>query len=195
MKILFVTLVVICGWNLIASPTDDLTSPSPRTREAAAKILRATYKPPPQTNWDSLLAIIKPGDTKTNIEAILRARGIKPGLGGAASQLLPVDYKLNEAWTLRCLYFRQDPYRGNESLYDRYVFFYPEWRPVAVPTNFTGIWIEYYINGQKCLETEYKNGLRYGDRTCYDFKDGRIVYIEHYNPKTKKAEPPKVFQR
>jgi antitoxin component YwqK of YwqJK toxin-antitoxin module len=180
MKIFFATMVAICGFNLIASPIDDLTSPSPETREAAAKILRANYTPPPQTNWDSLLAELKVGDKKINVEAILLARGFKPS-GGIGEQLESWDYKLNEAWTLRCEYYYQGQYRGNETLYSRNLFFSPEWRPVAYPSNYTGVWIEYYLNGQKCFETTLTNGIRCGDRTCYDFNTDGKVYVEHYD--------------
>jgi len=173
-------MVAICGCNLIASPIDDLTSPLPEKREAAAKILRAHYTPPPQTNWDSLLATLKPGDKKTNVEAILLTRGFKPS-GGIGEQLESFDYKVDEVWTLRCLYNYQGQYRGNETLYGRNLFFSPEWRPVAYPSNYTGIWIEYYINGQKCMETTLRNGIRWGDHTCYSF-DGSKVYVEHNDP-------------
>jgi hypothetical protein len=187
MKRVFIAIVAVCGWNLVASPIDDLTSLSSEAREAAAKILRATYIPPAQTNWDSLLAMLKPGDEMTNVEAILRARGFKPG-PEVGFQLLVVQYRLDQAWLLSCSYCYQGQYRGKEVLYDRNLMFSPEWRPVAYPSNYTGIWVENYINGQKCLETSLRNGMRWGDRTCYEFQNGRIVYVEHYDPKNPAAE-------
>lgn len=177
---LVVILVVICGCNFNASLIDDLASPSPETRTTAAKILRVTYKPPPKEKWDSLLAALKVGDSKTNIEAILFARGVQPGHGNGYATLI-MEYRLDEAWLLNCEYLYQGQYRGHEILQDRKIFFSPKWIFVKPPTNFSGIWVMYYINGQKCLEEGLKDGVLNGDYTCYHH-DGSKVYGEHYNP-------------
>ena len=187
MKSIFVALLVLnLASALIASPTSDLASPSPETRAAAAKILQAIYTPPPETNWYSLLAALMIGDQKTNVEAILFAREINPG-PGVGEQLLMVEYRLDEAWLLHCSYRYQGQYRGNETLYDRNLSFGPKWIPVKPLTNFTGIWIEYHINGQKCLETSFKDGVRNGDRSSYSF-DGSKVIMEHLNPDTREVD-------
>ena len=179
MKRVFAAILVLsCASKLIASPVSDLSSPSPETRDAAAKILRTTYTPPSRTNWDSLVATLKIGDNRTNIEQRLLTLNIKPGLG-SGEQLLLVEYRLDEAWLLKCSYRYQGQYRNNEVLYDRNLQFSPIYFPVKAPTNFTGVWVEYYINGQKYLETNMKNGLRHGDLTCYKF-DGSKVYVEHH---------------
>jgi hypothetical protein len=185
-KIVFAALVAALGCNLIASPIDDLASPSPETRASAAKILQASYTPPSKTNWDSLLAELKTGDMRTKIEAMLSARGIKPG-PGVGEALLMVEYRLDEAWLLHCRYRHQGQYRGKETLYDRSLSFSPKWIPVKTPTNFSGIWIDYYINGRKCLETSWKDGIRNGDRICYHY-DGRKVYVEHHDPNSAEVD-------
>jgi hypothetical protein len=177
-RIFAVILVLSCASKLVASLVSDLSSPSPETRDAAAKILRATYTPPSRTNWDSLVATLKIGDKMTNIEERLRALNIKPG-PGSGEQLLSVEYRFDEAWILRCNYQYQGQYRGNETLYGRDILLSPIYFSVKTPTNFTGVWIEYYINGQKCLETNMKDGLRCGDLTCYKF-DGSKAHVEHH---------------
>jgi hypothetical protein len=179
MKRVFAAILVLgLASKLIASPVSDLSSMSPETRAAAAEKLRATYTPPSRTNWDSLVATLEIGDKMTNIEQRLRILNIKPDLG-SGEQLLSVEYRLDEAWILRCDYQYQGTYRGNETLYSRDILLSPIYFPVKAPTNFTGVWIEYYINGQKCLETNMKDGLRHGDLTCYKF-DGSKAYIEHH---------------
>ena len=107
-----ILLVLSCASKLAASPTSDLSSPSPAIRAAAAQVLRASYTPPLQTKWDSLLATLKVGDAMTNVEAILRARGIKSNGGGrGGAGFLSLEYRLDEAWLLRC----QDPIRFSRS--------------------------------------------------------------------------------
>jgi hypothetical protein len=190
-KGLLVTLVLLI-WTgeLSGSPASDLASPSPEKRDAAASILRATYTPPPQTNWAALLATLKIGDRRTNIEERLRAFNIKPGLSLARAGLY-VDYRLDEAWILRCNYQYQDsqgPYpRGDEILLSRILQFGPTYVSVRAPTNFTGIWNEYYINGQKCFEINMKLGRACGNSTCFSF-DGRKVCVKHHDPNSQEVE-------
>lgn len=178
----FIAALLVLSWagNLVASPVSDLSSPSSDIREAAAKTLRANYTPPSRTNWDTLVATLKIGDKMTNVEARLRALNIKPGLG-SGEQLLSMEYRLDETWCLRCSYQYLGKYEGNPTLYGRDIFLSPIYVTVKGPTNFTGVWIEYYLNGQKCFETNLKDGLRCGDFTCYS-SDGRKIYVEHHNP-------------
>src|SRR2546421_520425 len=95
------SLTLFCASMLVASPASDLSSPSPEIRAAAARILRATYKPPPETNWDWLLPELKVGDKMTNVHAILKAHGFgRFGEGG--SQTIVTECRLDEAWELYC---------------------------------------------------------------------------------------------
>jgi hypothetical protein len=63
----FISLVLFCcsASGLEASPMSDLCSTNQATRDAAAKILRETYIPPARTNWDSLIASLKVGMSKS----------------------------------------------------------------------------------------------------------------------------------
>ena len=73
---------------------------------------------------------------------------MKRGLG-SGEQMLMIDYRCDEAWILQCDYRYQGPYRGKETLYDWRLKLSPIYFAVKAPTNFTGTWIEFYINGQK----------------------------------------------
>jgi len=116
----------------------------------------------------------------TNIEQHLRSLDIKPSDFGPKEQLRRVDYRLDEAWILKCEYQQwQGQHPGIEALYSREVLLSPIYFRVKAPTNFTGVWIEYYINGQKFVESNMKDGLRQGDLTYYKY-DGSKSYVEHY---------------
>ena len=47
------------------------------------------------------------------------------------------------------------------------------------PEPFTGKWIEWYENGQKRFEDNYKNGKLHGHSICW-YEDGKIDYEDNY---------------
>ena len=55
-------------------PTSDLASPSQEIRDAAAKVLRATAKPPSKIKWFFFTCHLKKGETETNIFELLMER-------------------------------------------------------------------------------------------------------------------------
>src|ERR1019366_1723599 len=146
--VLAIFLILFCSCKLSASPALDLSSPSPEVRATAAQILRRSYEPPPESKWASLLAALKEGDRMTNVEAILRTRGIKPGIG-IGEQSFVTEYRLDDHWLLKCSGLsRLEPDKLIMS--ERHLERSPIWVHVVAPTNFTGAWIQYYLNGQKC---------------------------------------------
>lgn len=115
----------------------------------------------------------------TNVEAILRTRGIKPGFG-TGEQSFVTEYRLDDHWLLKCSGLsRLEPDKLIMS--ERHLERSPIWVHVVAPTNFTGVWIQYYLNGQKCFETNMKDRVPCGDSTCYG-SDGSKVYVEHHAP-------------
>src|SRR5262245_30822924 len=96
----FIVLVAlgssICG--LSASRRSDLSSTNQRTRDAAAKIIRATYVTPPRTNWDSLIASLKIGSSKTNITRLLQPVIVRTEGGGASGTFEAQQFRLDDAW-------------------------------------------------------------------------------------------------
>jgi hypothetical protein len=81
-RLVIVTVEVLC-WigSLQASPAGELDSPSQETRDAAAKALRETYKPPPDTNWYPLVKALELGTKRTIIEAQLHSSNLVVGGG------------------------------------------------------------------------------------------------------------------
>jgi hypothetical protein len=177
MKYVLTILLPLCWAGVLrASPATDLSSPSPEIRAAAAAALRQSYQPPPESKWSPLLAALKPGDKMTNVEAILKAHGIELGEGTYGV----IESRLDELWVLKYGYteeFDQDKVIMPERHLEQHL----TWKHVNAPTNFTGVWTEYWGNGQKCFETTYRDGVWGGDRTSYG-SDGTKVCFEHRAP-------------
>ena len=187
MKKIFVALCVVlllipCLYLICrpaALPTSDLASPSQEVRDAAAKILRAHAKPTWKIKWWLLTSHIKIGETETNILELLHSYKLKPepgivmgGLGEYA------EYQLDYYWTLGCEYNNND--------YKRLILekwkLIPGWSAVGIwpTTNFSGVWITYYANGQKFYEGNFTNGLRHGEHTTFT-SDGSKSSVWHYD--------------
>jgi hypothetical protein len=170
-------LLLICCWrtSLIGSPADDLGSPSQEVRDAAAKILSSRYTAPSRTNWEAVVNSITNGMTKTNLLELLSPYHVTPmwgmGSGGSHSQ----SYRLDDAWMLTCWFRNQ-----GDILFDRTLS--PSLRNVwvAPATNFSGIWITYFVNGQKSHEIHYDDGKYHGEFIAYS-PDGSKCYVQHYD--------------
>jgi hypothetical protein len=173
-------LGLCCAIEVAASPAADLKSPSPAVRAAAAAKLRASYTPPARAKWDAVLAQLKIGDARTNVEAILKANAIKSGYGRGGAGFSHIEHRLDEAWLLKCVY-RGSPIQRDETLDACSIELQYTYVNVAMPTNFTGTWIMYYVNGQKCIENNMKDGVPCGD--CIDYvDDGKTWIVHHYEP-------------
>jgi len=144
-------------------PTSDLASLSQETRDAAAKILRATAKPPSKIKWILRTAFIRKGENETNILALLRYYNSSTGpVGGMGGLVVCYDYQLDDYWVLECVFNDTDKCLLRWKLF-------PSWRVVAVwpSTNFSGVWINYFANGQKFTECNYTNGSRFGEQITF----------------------------
>jgi hypothetical protein len=170
-KTILAALVVICGCDLVASPIDDLASPLQETRDAAAKILQATYTPPPRTNWDSFIASIKVGDSKTNILAMLRQHNFKPEGGGGSGTFECESFRLDDLWMLELSSERDLIVSCKLREQMRHVWVVPS-------PKFTGVWIVYFANGQKSHEINYADGSYFGEFVAFN-PDGSKCYVQH----------------
>ena len=172
-----ILLVLLAGCKPVASPTTDLTSPSQERRDAAAKILRSTARPPSKIKWVLRTAFIRAGENKTNIVEWLRSYNVNTnsvfgmGSGSGYSEY----YQLDDYWRLGCEYKDDDNSLIQRKLSSR-------WQAIAVwpPTNFSGVWINYYANGQKFTEGNYKIGSRSGEFTTFE-PDGSKSSVWHYD--------------
>jgi hypothetical protein len=157
---------------LNATPRADLHSPSQQVRDAAATLLRASYVPPPRSRWEPVLAALRPGDSKDLVLQMLQPYSVKMegaiGGGGSRTEL----YRLDDLWVLRCDYGRSSGLFASELIEQvRYVW-------VAPAADFTGVWITYYVNGQRSHEIQYRNGQSFGTSTTFHSNGSKAV-VQH----------------
>ena len=150
-------LVMLCAIDVgLASPIDDLASPSQETRDAAARILRKTWVPPARTNWQPLLSAIMIGMHETNVLELLRPlTGLTNASGVGSGTVESRIYRLDDLYLIQYSYEISDHIVFAHRLLQRL----REVSPPAPPTNFTGIWVNYYANGQACCRIHYTNGV------------------------------------
>src|ERR1022692_1176311 len=79
-------------------PTSDLDSPLQEKRDAAAKILRATAKPPSKLKWFFFTCHIRKGENETNILALIHSYGSSAKIVGGIGMgfVENIDYKLDD---------------------------------------------------------------------------------------------------
>ncbi len=168
---------LICCWrsSLIGAPADDLSSPHQEVRDAAAKILRTSYRSPSRTNWDTVLNAITNGMTETNLLKLLAPYHVTSLLGTKSTDCRNSTYRLDDGWLLSCAFLNKD-----DTLFERTLS--PALRAVsaAPPTNFTGVWLSYFVNGQKNSEIHYENGKYHGELIVY-WEDGSKCFVQHYD--------------
>jgi hypothetical protein len=171
------TILLICCWGtgLAGSPASDLSSPSQEMRDAAAKILRQNYTAPSRTNWESVVSSITNGMTETSVLEFLSPFKVTPEIGFGSGGTHTRYYRLDDAWVLTCWFRNQ-----GDVLFERMLSLDLRYVSVAPPTNFTGTWVTYFVNGQKSHEIHYDNGKRHGEFIAY-YPEGSKCYIEHFN--------------
>jgi hypothetical protein len=155
--------------------TNDLASQDQTIRDAAAKVIRANWIAPARTNWDSLLATIKDGTPRTNIlERLRQIQATGGGLGGGGHRVSE-RYRLDDMWNLEC-YYREG---GSYPLLGKALIEQVRSVWVPPPTNFSGIWTTYWINGQRENEIHCTNGRYQGTFTGF-YSDGKKGFVQHF---------------
>jgi hypothetical protein len=173
---LLIGLLFCCGgWNLIGSPASDLSLPSQEARDAAAKVLRSTYTPASRTNWEAVVSGITNGMTKTTVLELLSPFKVTPQGGPGGGGSYSESYRLDDAWILICRYRNKGDVLLERTLSPslRHIW-------VAPPADYTGIWVTYYVNGQKSHEIHYDAGKYQGEFIAYN-PDGSKCYVQHFD--------------
>jgi len=171
-----ILLVVISGCKPAPSPSADLASPLQEVRDAAAKVLRATAKPPSKLNWFFFIRHIHKGENETNILALLRSYNLSTvPVSGVGSLSYWLNFQLDDYWQLHCVFDSDDKSVYEWKLESRWRSYW-----VLPPTNLTGVWINYYANGQTFTEDHYENGKHSGEFTTFE-PDGWKHSVYHYD--------------
>ena len=177
---LFVALLfVLCLYSICmpaALPTSDLASQSQEVRDTAAKVLRAKAKPPWKIKWLVLTTPLKVCKTETNVLELLKAYNVKPEPGliwGSLSEF--AEYQLDDYWMLGCEYDSDTKALIRWKLLSSWRNFY-----LQPATNFSGIWVTYFANGQKSSEANYQDGKLAGELISFR-PDGSRNSVWHYD--------------
>ena len=91
-----------------------------------------------------------------------------------------VEYRLDDLWVLRCDFEYISDNLVKTKLIGQEIVERMRDVWVAPPTKFTGIWITYFVNGQKSREIQYQDGNCSGELTAYN-PDGSKNWIQHYD--------------
>src|SRR4051812_8508402 len=102
LKLVGVFFLVFVAKGHTASLAQDLNSKSQEIRDAAAKLLRQTYSPPPRTNWDRLLNSLKLGTSETNVMDQLRSMNLRFDGGAGSGNTITELCRLDDLWILEC---------------------------------------------------------------------------------------------
>ncbi|MEO8703171.1 MAG: hypothetical protein ABI867_24205 [Kofleriaceae bacterium] len=170
-------LLVVMTTVADASPRDELASPVQATRDAAAKQIRATFKPSPRAQWDKVVASIKKGTTEQAMLAQLAPYKPTPEGGAAGGGGSTMSYRIDDSWIIVCAFTTADM-----KLFE--IKLVPSVRDLWVepPKGFTGVWTTYRANGVRSHEIHYQGGTYAGTFTSFH-EDGSKSVVQTYGPK------------
>ena len=172
---LLIAFLICCSIaNLIGSPASDLSSSSQEVRDAAAKILRSSNTLLTRTNWEAIAGTMTNGMAKMAVTELLSPYHVIPSAEGRPRGSYSLSYRLDDTWILIC-HFRYT----DDVLLDRTLSMSPLCVWVEPPTNFTGVWITYYVHGQKSREVHYDDGKYQGEYIEYN-PDGSKSVVQHF---------------
>lgn len=174
-RLLIAFLICCSSVNLIGSPASDLSSSSQEVRDAAAKALRSSNTLLSRTNWEAIAGAMTNGMARMSVTELLSPHHTIPSAEGGPDGSYRLSYRLDDTWILIC-HFRYT----DDALLDRTLSASPLYVWVEPPTNFTGVWITYYVNGQKSHEVHYDNGKYQGEFIFYS-PDGSKSTVQQFN--------------
>jgi beta-lactamase regulating signal transducer with metallopeptidase domain len=148
-----------------------LSAPDQSERDQAAAQLKTLFKRSAKELWQAKIDAIPKGTPRAEVFATL---GIdeKRDLYGSIDSM--EQYRLDDTWMAR-IWFTEDFQKLNtiellEQLNGPWV---------DPPTDFTGTWVTYYVNGEKAQEIEYRNGKYHGRHRSYH-SNGKLLVQQHY---------------
>ncbi len=170
-----------------AAPIDDLGSPSQEVRDKAAQILKVSFAPTPRSQWEPVVAALKPGDSRDAVLQALSPYGVSSHQGRVAGGVTSTEsYRLDDVWVLSCSYGRSNQlFLTNLHEQLRHVW-------VAPASDFSGVWTTYFANGWRSREIHYRNGSRFGLFTTFR-PDGSKLTVQRYGPEGAEGEATAYF--
>ena len=119
------------------------------------------------------MASLNMGDSRDAVEQALKSYGATRGPGVAGGGATTIQYRLDEVWVLTASFGRsKELFRTGLIERINHVW-------VAPPSDFTGVWTSYFVNGRRSHEIQYKDGRCFG--TFKSFRaDGSLAVVQHY---------------
>jgi hypothetical protein len=157
-------------------PSADLGSVSQEIRDAAAKAIQETYVAPARTNWNSLVTSLKLGTPKQTVLSRFNSLSLSLVSNFGSGNSETDTCRLDDLWVIDCTFTN-----GVSSTNLSHVELRDQMRDVWVPppTNFTGSWTTYYVNGQPGYNISYKSGQRNGESRSF-YPNGHTLLINHF---------------
>src|SRR5579862_9142579 len=163
--------------TLIAALSDSNNA----TRAEAAALLREKLAENPSLRlddhgeefWTKRFSSIQPGMKEALVLKLLPANARKELIAGTGGGHVEV-WRLDSYWKLDVAYHNPDTVAAQPKLTHEAM---PLW--VQPPTDHTGPWVSYYVNGQKLSESQYRNGKYEGTVSGYH-DNGQKSYEQHY---------------
>jgi hypothetical protein len=174
-KQLLLAFLISCdGGALMGSPASDLGSSSQEVRDAAASLLRPSYSMPSRSKWEWVEGAVTNGMSQNDVLKALSPLKAKPDEGGVNATYI-LSYRLDDAWIFTCWFSTKGGVLSKRTLL-------PNLRSVWVEpaTNFTGVWVTYYSNGQTNYQIHYDSGKYHGEFISY-YTNGSKCVVQHYD--------------
>ncbi len=151
------------------------------TRVEAAALLRETLAANPSLRlddhgeefWTKRFATVLPGIKEALVLKLLPVNAQEELISSTGGGHVEV-WRLDSYWKVDLQYFNPDTVAAKPRLSHEAI-------PVRLepPTNYTGSWITYYVNGQKHQESQYRLGRYEGSQSAYH-DNGQKSYEQHY---------------
>jgi hypothetical protein len=145
---------VSCCWDGLE--ITELGSPLQEVRSHAAEVIRdkQLYDPTPRKPWDRLLESLPlhMGDTQRQVVEQLNKWGVAVSAVNMPNNSFTVHYRLDDTWVLACAYTEPG------LLSDVQISEEPRTISVPPPSNYTGLWHSYRIDGKPTGLLYYSRG-------------------------------------
>ena len=160
MRLLRAVLCLVITTGLApASPFSDLGSPLQEVRTHAAELIcnDHLYRATPRAPWDEMISTLKKGDSAEIFVTRLQKKGLLRDFTATDFAHPGVwRIRLDDSWVLLCT-------MNDSQLTEYKIVEEPKEIQVEPPSNYSGFWRTYRINGKLACLYDYQNGRNLGN--------------------------------
>jgi hypothetical protein len=198
----FVSLSLFVAVNGFgATARELLESPSPSIRMFASKSLQGTYVPLSRTNAEELIARLQFGMNESAVSNLLSSAGAtNEGVEKIRDEIVKT-FRVDDLWVIRCWFTNavatnvvvtnsvtkkavtKNVVAGKSEygLAEARVLEQMNQIIVDPPSDFSGIWLTYWINGNVSYERHFQNGQLEGVNTGFYPNGVRSIEVAFHN--------------